>query len=153
MSVVFALGAESKTDKKTDGSTHRRSYLWSLSVNGATLSYDSIMEDDMAYETQHILDFVMEDDARREGTDVSVEVDTNETVKISFGNSFTLRTSYNSLNDLIMALERASDELDNIIYDNTQRSLGNVVEGAMSEQQRVDPYDNKEYNTNDPRNW
>ena len=67
----------------------------------------------MAYETQHILDFVMEDDTRREGTDVSVEVDTNETVKISFGNSFTLRTSYNSLNDLIMALERASDELDN----------------------------------------
>ena len=71
----------------------------------------------MAYETQHILDFVMEDDARREGTDVSVEVDTNETVKISFGN------------------------------------LGNVVEGALSEQQRVDPYDNKEYNPNDPRNW
>ena len=107
----------------------------------------------MAYETQHILDFVMEDDTRREGTEVSVEVDTNETVKISFGNSFTLRTSYNSLNDLIMALERASDELDNIIYDNTQRNLGNVVEGAMSEQQRIDPYDNKEYNPNDPRNW
>jgi flavin-binding protein dodecin len=52
-----------------------------------------------------------------------------------------------------MALERASDELDNIIYDNTQQRLGNVVEGALSEQQRIDPYDNKEYNPNDPRNW
>lgn len=108
----------------------------------------------MAYETQHILDFVMEDDTRREGTEVSVEVDTNETVKISFGNSFTLRTSYSSLQDMIMALERASDELDNIIHDNTQRRHAPVfIPGEMSDQQKIDPYDNKEYNPNDPRNW
>ena len=43
----IALGAESKIKKKTDRIVHRRSYLYSLSVNGATLGYDMTMEDRM----------------------------------------------------------------------------------------------------------
>ena len=121
----------------------------------------------MAYEEYHVLDINIADEAKSQGRDISVSVDTHEQVTIAIGNSITIRTDYNGLEDLRDTLHRASVKMDEIIYDNTQRQLGNIAEDdfikagidarekqkELSAQQRHDVFESAEYNPNDPRNW
>jgi len=133
----------------------------------------------MEYEKHHILDFVIDDESRSDGCEVSVSVDTHEMTMIHFGNSFSIRTSYESVNDLRDVLHQALVEIESIRYHNAHVEDSKITENKMlqawaedssltrealkaSDMSRrneammkgtINPTDLNEYNPNDPKNW
>ena len=92
----------------------------------------------MKYERHHIADIIIDDEqASKDGREVSVFVDTHEQVNIEIGTSLVIRTGYQGLHSLRHILDDASAKLDQ-----------KLKKLRRSEQQTVDVW-----NPNDPSNW
>lgn len=73
----------------------------------------------MKYERHHIADIIIDDEqASKDGREVSVFVDTHEQVNIEIGTSLVIRTGYQGLHSLRHILDDASAKLDQMIYQN-----------------------------------
>ena len=123
----------------------------------------------MEYKKKHVLDIVIEDETQRDGREITLFVDTHEMVNIEIGKSVTIRTDEFGVDNLLDALRRALEEIENVRYEKVN-ALINVSEDEMiqagidaqesqkqqrqelSEQQRHDLFDCN-YNPNDPVNW
>jgi hypothetical protein len=154
MSVGIALGAESKIKKKTDRNVHRRSYLYSLSVNGAILGYDMTMEDEMTKEETYDTHVYVE--GRDRPLPVGMYTDEHsEICSIRFSNSFTLNVV--TPQDLLMLaqeLETFAEWAYELHYGEEDRIFGQRSVGeVMAELQQklescgvVEPVDDAQIN-------
>tara|TARA_B100000214_G_C23959168_1_gene624417 strand:+ start:646 stop:987 length:342 start_codon:yes stop_codon:yes gene_type:complete len=112
------------------------------------------------YREERILNFVIDNESSGpQGLDVDMHVSTNEEVIIHIGSSMTIRTSESGASDLILGLERALAEIENIRYEKTSSSMEELSENmnppkqdkTAGEVQSVDVFD-LSY-SNDPINW
>ena len=112
----IALSAESKIKKKTDRNVHRRSYLYSLSVNGAILGYDMTMEEGMTKEETYDTHVYVE--GRQRPLPVGMYTDEHsEICSIRFSNSFTLNVvSPQDLIDLAREIETFAKRAHDLHY-------------------------------------
>ncbi len=106
------------------------------------------------YEKRHVLDFVIDDEQKPQGREVTVHVDTLEKVNIDLG-GLTIRTDEEGVEELRDALHRALQALEQVRYERVSTLLEQATEDInpptrrdLSDQQRVDVW-----NPNDPSNW
>ena len=120
------------------------------------------------YSKTHILDFVIDDEAR--SGDWSVSVDSHEKVIIEIGDTCTIRTDEEGVDLIRDALHRALVELENVRYERVtaemNRSEDDMIQAGIDAREdsklekmmkgtatpAIDVFDNN-YNPNDPVNW
>ena len=117
------------------------------------------------YTKHQVLDISIEDETQRHGRDVSFYVDSLEFVNIEIGNTITIRTDEQGVEELREALHQVLLKIEDLRYERAE-ALHNKAEDEMvqagtdarekkkhqvrelSEQQRVDIW-----NPQDPVNW
>ncbi len=63
------------------------------------------------YKREHVIDMVINDESCSRGRDITIHVDSLGMVNIEFGNSMTIRTDEQGLNELRESLDRTAAAL------------------------------------------